>query len=66
MGYTVRTDVRLLLMNPNTAYSTQQRKEMVAAWPGTGKLTALVAGEKTKEAEVFLSGQIEVLLLPIP
>lgn len=61
----VCTGVRLLQMNPNTAYSTQRWKEMVA-WPGTGRLTALVAGEKTREAEVFLSGQIEVLLLPIP
>ena len=62
---TVCTGMQLLQMNPNTAYSTQQWKEMVA-WPGTGKLRALVAGQKTREAEVFLSGQMEVLLLPIP
>ena len=41
--------------NPNTAYSTQQWREMVA-WPGTGELRALVrGGRRGRQGSSFLA-----------
>ena len=64
----VRTGVQLLQMNPNTVYTAHPRKEVVEAWPGTGKLTAPTGGGEDEggRGPSFLSGQMELLLLLIP
>lgn len=64
----VCTGVQLLQMNPNTVYNTQQWKEVVEAWPGTGKPPAPGGGGEHEGGRdpSLLSGQMKLLLLLIP